>query len=71
MPLELTCLIPLVGSLAENPLAVKHLDNRLYIMNVFNLNLFTLKKIETQQGANFPNAIIVYENLFVSNIVLL
>ena len=31
MTLELTSLIPLVGSLVENPLAVKHLDNRLYI----------------------------------------
>ena len=27
--LELTSLIPLVGPSAENPLAVKHLDNRL------------------------------------------
>ena len=31
--LELTSLIPFVGSLAENPLAVKHLHNWLY-MNV-------------------------------------
>ena len=31
MILELTSLIPLVGSLVENPIAVKHLDNGLYI----------------------------------------
>ena len=31
MTLELTSLILLVGSLVENPLAVKHLDNGLYI----------------------------------------
>ena len=31
---ELKSLIPLVGPLVENPLAVKHLDNRLYICDI-------------------------------------
>ena len=32
MTLELISLIPLVGSLEENPLSVKLLDNRLYMI---------------------------------------
>ena len=42
MTLELTSLIPLVGSVAEDPLAVKQLDNRLCIYILMLLYIFKM-----------------------------
>ena len=44
MTFELTSLIPLVGSLVENPLAVKHLYNRLYMSGLAKKRFFCKKK---------------------------
>ena len=56
MTLELTSLIPLVGSLAENPLAVKHFDNRLYMHtlpeDIFSKGLLLLVGSNARTGIN-------------------